>query len=143
MKYQKRVSVGAFLKKGEDIKHGEFLTIANEGEPVEGKFGIQNVFLAKTSKGKEGNVSFNQTSLNNIIDGYGEDSINWIGKEVKVWVVEPIGKDDQYYFLHPSAVYDKVKKQFVLGNKNDEQEIPVIDDDDDPEALKKEKAGLK
>jgi hypothetical protein len=116
MKYQKRVSVGAFLKKGEDIKDGDFIEIANEGTSVEGKFGTQNVFLVKTSNGKDGNVSFNQTSLNNIIDGYGDDSINWIGKRVKIKVIEQIGKDDQYYFLHPKAVYDKAKKQFVIGD---------------------------
>lgn len=131
MRYQKKISVGAFLKKGDDYKDGDFLTIANEGEQIEGEFGMQNVFLMKTSKGKEGNVSFNQTSLNNIIDSYGDDSINWIGKEVKITAIlsNVQGKMIKvYYFLSPQTILDEETGKFIIKNNKD-IEIPVIDDD--------------
>ena len=103
--YKKKVSVGAFLEKGKDIKDGDIVEVANEGKEVEGQFGMQNIFLVKT-KDKEGNVSFNQTSMNNMIDGFGEDSLKWVGQKVRVWAIlsNVQGKMIKvYYFSHPTA----------------------------------------
>lgn len=107
--YKKQVSVGSFLEKGTDIKDGDIITIANEGKQVEGKFGMQDLFLVKTST-KEGNVSFNQTTINCLIDAYGEDAKNWVGKQAKVWAIlsNVQGKMIKvYYFTHPQAVLDE------------------------------------
>ena len=107
--YTKRISIGAFLKKGEDIKDGDIVQIGNEGKQVEGQFGMQDIFLIKTSN-KEGNISINTTSLNCLIDAYGEDSKNWIGKQIKVWAIlsNVQGKMIKvYYFTHPLAVLDE------------------------------------
>lgn len=106
--YAKKVSVGSFLEKGVDIKDSDLITVANEGKDVEGQFGTQHIFLVKTAT-KEGNVAFNQTSLNALIDAYGVDSKNWIGKQVKVWAIlsNVQGKMTKvYYFTHPSADID-------------------------------------
>ena len=119
MKYTKKVSVGNFLKKGEDFKENDLLEIANEGKEVPGEFGTQNVFLVKAGE-KEGNVGFNQTTINNLIDAYGEDSINWIGKKVKVWgIISNVqGKMKKvYYFLHPDTVLDEVTGEFTVTIK--------------------------
>ena len=135
--YKKKISVGAFLKKGDDYKDGEFLTIANEGEQIEGEFGMQNVFLMKLKDGKEGNVSFNQTSMNNIIDSYGEDSVKWIGREVKITAIlsNVQGKMIKvYYFLSPQTILDEETGKFII-QKDADIEIPVIDEE-------QEKAGL-
>jgi len=127
MIYKKKVSTGTWLKKGEDFKNGDFAIIANEGQEIEGQFGIQNVFLVKLENGKEGNVAINQTSINTLIDGYGEDSINWIGKKVKIEMIRQNvqGKiTPVYYFLHPDAELDEQSGQFILGKKTtDSQEI--------------------
>lgn len=115
MRYVKKVSVGQFLKKGEDIKDGDVLTIANEGKQTEGEFGLQDIFLVKTKDGKEGNVNFNRTSLNGIIDAYGEDSVTWIGKPIKAMKVKQnvAGKFiDVWYFAHPDA--DLTENGFVM-----------------------------
>lgn len=119
MKYTKKVSVGAFLKKGVDIKENDIIEIASEGREVPGEYGIQNVFLVKTASGTEGNVGFNQTTINNLIDGYGEDSIQWIGKKVKVWAImsNVQGKMKKvYYFLHPDTQLNEETGEFVLKN---------------------------
>ena len=138
MKYIKKTSVGAYLKKGEDIKDGDIVEIANEGKQVEGQFGRQDVFLIKT-KNKEGNISFNQTSVNNMIDAYGEDSINWIGEKVKVWAImsNVQGKMTKvYYFSHPEAEISDdgeflIQNSDKLNNPNyenmNEEEIPTED----------------
>jgi hypothetical protein len=130
MKYQKKISVGAFFKKGVDIKEGDVVEITNEGKEVPGEFGMQDVFLIKLSDGREGNVSINQTSINGFIDAFGEDSLQWIGKRVKVWRIKQSvsGKFlDVYYFSHPEA--ELTENGFVLSSTN--QDIPVAKDKDE------------
>lgn len=104
--YQKKVSVGKWLKKGEDYKDGDILTIANEGQQVQGDYGMRTVFLMKTASGVEASLSFNQTSINNLIDAYGEDSLQWVGKPAKVWLIlqSVSGKMQKVsYLTHPQA----------------------------------------
>lgn len=113
--YEKKVSVGAWLKKGQDFKDGDLIELANEGQEVQGEFGTQNVFLVKTKDGKEGNVSINQTSINGFIDGFGKEAVNWVGKKIKVVKIKQnvSGKFiDVYYFAHPEA--ELTENGFVL-----------------------------
>jgi len=134
MKYEKRVSVGAFLKKGEDFKDGDTIEIVNEGKQIEGQFGTQDVFMVKLSDGREGNVSFNQTSINNLIDGYGADSVNWVGKKVKVKSIlsNVQGKMIKvYYFLHPDTELNEESGEFILPNKEKEDLPELAEDEED------------
>lgn len=132
--YTKKVSVGAFAKKGVDVKNGDTVTIANEGKKVQGQFGEQDVFLIKLSNGEEKNVNVNQTSINGLIDAYGEDSTHWIGKNVKVWLIKSnvAGKFvDVLYIAHPDA--DLTQDGFVLpvaptGKPVKKKPVPVVDE---------------
>jgi hypothetical protein len=124
--YQKKVSIGNFLKKGEDFKEGDILEIKDEGKPIVGKFRDQTMFLLSIN-GLEGNVSFNQTSINACIDAYGEDSKNWIGKKVKATKIKSnvAGKFvDVWYFAHPDA--ELTDSGFVLTIQ--EKDIPVVEE---------------
>ena len=44
--YEKKISVGSFLKKGTDIKHGDVIEIGNEGKEIPGEYGNQDVSLS-------------------------------------------------------------------------------------------------
>jgi hypothetical protein len=132
MKFQKKISMGNFLKKGEDFKDGDLLEVMNEGKESQGEFGTQNLFMLKI-EGKEGNVSFNQTTINGMIDAYGEDSLGWIGKMVKAQKIKQnvAGKFiDVWYFSHPQA--ELTENGFVLAGvsnpKEDDGNIPIIED---------------
>jgi len=128
--YKKRVSVGSFLKSGEDFKDSDIITIANEGKQIEGTYGIQDVFLVKLANKEEGNVNFNQTTINGLIDAYGKDSIKWVGKEVKVIKIKQnvSGKfKDCYYFAHPDAEFTEDGISIPTDVKQTE-EIPVVED---------------
>ena len=134
--YKKKVSSGVrFFKKGEDIKDGDVVTIANEGEQEEGQFGPQDVFLIQLNDGEEGAISLNQTSLNSLIDGYGEDSKKWIGKKAKIVVIKQNVKGkfvDVFYFVHPDAEMVNDSGQFVISTKD--SDIPAIDAEADANA---------
>jgi len=127
MQYIKKVSMGNFLKKGEDFKDGDILEIANEGKQVEGTYGTQDLFLVRVGD-LEGNVSFNQTSINGLIDAYGDDSINWIGKKIKTTKIKQnvSGKFiDVYYFSHPEA--EMTEDGFVMSVR---EEAPLPEPDE-------------
>jgi len=137
--YKKKVSLGAWAKKGEDIKDGDMIVIANEGvEDDSGDYGPKQVFMVKLSSGEEKNVSFNQTSINNLIDAFGERAINWVGKTVKAWITRQnvAGKFQLVlYVSHPEAEFKD--EGFVLADnfkitqpKVDNSDIPIINENE-------------
>lgn len=132
MRYSIKENKGKFFKKGDEIRDGDILEIVDEGRQEEGQFGTQNIFLVKLSnEEEEGQVSFNQTTLNNLVEGYGNESRDWVGKKVKVFVIRQNvqGKiRSVFYFLHPDSVLDEASGDFLIGNKKDDN-IPVIDTD--------------
>ena len=66
-----------------DIQDGDKVKILSEGEVVSGQFGEQQVFKIETRNGEK-NYPMNQKTVNILIDAFGEDSKNWVGKEVEV-----------------------------------------------------------
>lgn len=120
--YKKVVTtnVGPFAKKGEDIKDGDIVTVLNEGKKVAGEWGDRDVFLVKLVNGEEKNINFNQTSINNMVDAFGENATNWVGKEVKVWINRQNigGKWVQVLIVsHPNAVL--TDEGFVTNSAED------------------------
>ena len=87
MKVTKRISVGAFAKRGFDYQDGDVVKILNDGVVEEGKFGEQHLFKMGFLTGEK-NLGINQTSLNKLIDVFGDDTASWVGKDVKLWVVK-------------------------------------------------------
>jgi len=70
-----------------DYNDGDIIIIKNAGEEVEGDYGTRLVFAVDTKNGEK-HLSFNQTTINNLIDAYGEETSQWVGKEVKVWIIK-------------------------------------------------------
>jgi len=88
MKVNKKTTLsGEWAKIKEDIDNGNIITIKNEGEVISGDYGDRNVFKVETKNGEK-LLSFNQTSVNYLIDVYGDETAQWIGKKIKVWVVK-------------------------------------------------------
>ena len=92
--------MGEYAKKGEDIKDGDLITILDEGQVVTGDYGDRMVFKVETLNGPK-NLSFNQKSMNNLIDAFGDDTVVWIGKKVKIWMIRALvsGKFQQVVYL--------------------------------------------
>jgi len=129
MKVQKRVSIqGDWAKKGEDIRDGDIITIKDSGQIISGDYGDRYVFKIETRNGEK-LLTFNQTSINNLIDAYGDETGNWVNKEVKVWIVKQnvAGKlKDVIYLTAPDWV--EGEDGFVPPEKKEDKDIPVINE---------------
>ena len=128
MKIIKKVSVrGEWAKKGEDIKNGDVVKITSDIEIITGEYGEQHTCKVETRNGEK-NVRLNQTSLNALVDSFGEETKEWVGKEVKITTAKQnvSGKFlDVYYFADPS--YELGENGFFDPNKEE--------DDIDPDAI--------
>lgn len=118
--YKKTIRTGKFAKAGEDFREGDRVTILDEGVEVEGQFRPQVVFKVRVPSGSDLTMPLNGTSLNNMIDAFGEDSKNWVGKEVKVWrILQNVqGKMLKVTYLsHPDADIDEQGNFFITGKQ--------------------------
>lgn len=91
---QKKINVSGVYAKKEpyeyegqkyeaDLKNGDRVKLLNEGEITVGQYGEKHTFRIETRNG-ERLVDLNQSSINILVDEFGEESKNWAGKEVRV-----------------------------------------------------------
>jgi len=66
-----------------DLKTGDIVKILDSGETEIGNFGEQTVFKIKTRNGDK-KLSFNQATINILVQEFGEDTEQWINKDVNV-----------------------------------------------------------
>lgn len=88
-----------------DLKDGDIIKILSSGEIVTGEHGEQFVVKVQTRNGEK-NLSMNQTSINNCVEAFGEDSEKYLGKDVKVWILKMMvaGKlQNVAYLAHPTS----------------------------------------
>ena len=107
MKVQKKTFLGGkFAQVGEDINQGDILEILDEGRKVPSQWGERDVFKVLTLNGDR-ILTFNSTSMNYLIEVFGDETKNWIGKKVKVWLIKSnVGGKirDVVYLTHPTWV---------------------------------------
>lgn len=72
-----------------DIKNGDTITLKSAGEVEEGQYGAQFVMNIETRNGDK-RMNVNQTSINVMIDAFGDESTDWVGKEVTVYTKKDI-----------------------------------------------------
>lgn len=120
MIHDKKVSVGAgYVRKDPyeyegkkyeaDIKDADIIKIKSGATEVvkdyQGKQSTSLVFKVETRNGIKA-MTFNNSSVNNMIDAFGKDDANWIDKEVKVWMFKALvsGKMQKIvYVAHKDA----------------------------------------
>lgn len=152
MQVNKKVSIGVGFaqkksyeyegKKFEaDIKNGDIVTIIDGGTVTAGspQYGSkeQIVFKIKTRNGDKAQP-FNQTSMNNMIDSYGGETNDWIGKEVRVYIDKVMGKAGEgfkfHVFIAPLGITrDEETGIFSSVNQTNKATDDIGDIDFDPE----------
>ena len=110
-----------------DLKMGDTVKILDSGETEQGNFGEQLVFKIKTRNGDK-KLSFNQATINILIQEFGEETENWANKDVNVILSKKViaGKKcivpylatadwriDEYGELFKSGTTDEVKVEDI------------------------------
>ncbi len=75
-----------------------------------------------------------------MIDAFGEDSKNWIGKKVKVWAIRSNVKGKMinvYYYSHPDAILEDDGVFAIPGkDKVKKDGIPIVEEEEiDPKDI--------
>lgn len=144
MIHEKKISIGAmyastkkYIDKKDnkeyeaDIKDQDIVKILAQAVENEGKYGLQKSILIETRNGKKA-MRLNQTTINNLIDAYGKDDAEWIGKEAKVWTfkVPKDGKIQTQAFLsHPKTELSDEGK--FLNPENADIKVDAESEEDD------------
>ena len=127
MKVQKKVSIqGEWAKAKVDLDNGDIIKVIDGGKIVPGDYGERHVFKVETKNGEK-LLSFNQTTMNYLIDAFGEETDSWAGKEVKVWLIKSnvSGKiRNVVYLTAPDWV--EGEDGFYPPNVKPDDGIPVI-----------------
>ena len=140
MKVSKKVSIqGQFARviltpkdraeglteKDLDIVDGNEITILTGGEPTVGKYGEQIVYKVNTRNG-ERNLSINQTSVNALIDAFGDETEGWVGKRVTANLIKALvsGTMRNVVYLVPTGwiLNDQGKVVKDTGDSSSEKE---------------------
>ena len=128
MRVQKTMLGGKFANPKRDINAGDLLEILNEGREKEGQWGKRIIFKVLTLNGDR-LLTFNPTSMNYLIEAFGDETKNWIGKKVKVWLIKSnVGGKirNVVYLTHPTWV--ETSDGFGPSEKIKDEDIPVIED---------------
>jgi hypothetical protein len=83
---KRKVNLTPFLTVS-DVKDGDIITITGEGEYRESKFGKDRLVIpVRLPNGEPRIWTLNQTTINKLIDAYGDETKGWIDKNVKLTV---------------------------------------------------------
>ncbi len=135
-----------FLNKDKDIVHKDILTIANEavwedsarfkrpdGTP-QSQFNIE--FTLKNGDLRE--TALNWTNVKLLVTAFGDDSVSWIGKEVRAWKTksEKAKSGFSYVFVPIDWTRDDMgewndKDGNVIDVETKKVESKVVEDEDD------------
>jgi hypothetical protein len=142
--YQKTISIQGSWAKASEIESGITAKIVSETNPQPSQFlnkdgSIKTQDVAKVSfKGfpEAMNVSLNRTTINGLVDAFGEDSKNWMNKNLRVETekVRVAGKAVVALYLIPEG-YEKRDDESGYAviakiGSSDVDSIPVIEEDE-------------
>lgn len=129
MKVQKLMKAqGEYAKVGEDFRDEDMLTIKDSGMIVSGDYGDRHVFKVETSNGDK-NLTFNQTSMNNVIDAYGNNTESWEGQKVRAYIVKQMVGDSLKKVVYLTGENYKMTddgKFIKIERTSDGSEMPTI-----------------
>ena len=77
------------VKYEADLKNGDIVKILDGGNVELGQYGEQKNFRIKTRNGEK-KLAFNQSTINVLLEEFGDETESWTGKDVKVLLVKKL-----------------------------------------------------
>jgi len=115
-----------------DLKEGDDVVILDGGTKEEGKFGEQTNFIIQTRNGEK-KLSFNQSTINVLVEELGEDSLDWVGKKVRVILQRKVIAGKKViipYLVVGDWRIDKWQELSKVKTKQGEEKSEEINEDD-------------
>lgn len=145
--YKKSTGLYGAWAKMSDLINVRRAKIVSETEPIEGKFGVQDVCKVQFEGIMEPlNVRLNRTTIDGLVDAFGEDSSKWQGHvlSVETETTRIGGKRVTILYLLPEGYnriddengYTHIAKEF--GNKKKTKELPPLENLNKEEEIKPE-----
>lgn len=107
MKFNKSSGVGGAWLDKKEIKNGDQLKLVSEAKEEIGQNGPQVVAKARVRGGSSEakNVALNKPTVNALIEAFGDESTNWIGKVLTATVEKTVvgGKRGVALYLAPEG----------------------------------------
>ena len=135
------------VKYEADLKNGDIVTILDSGIIETGNYkgkAVDSWYFKVRTRNGEKKAKFNQKSINILIDEFGEDSDNWVGKDVLTIVHKTLiagEKQDVVYFVTEGWKLDEygelVKEGGVFGKEDgpDQEKTGAVDTVEYPEEI--------
>lgn len=135
MQYKKSSGVQGGWIKASEIVSGTLVKLITETAPVAGEFGEQDVAKARFKGMEEAkNVRLNKTTINGLIDAFGEDSKEWINKVLTAQTEKALvgGKRVTILYLVPEGYELKEMNDGFMaimkkGEIKEADPVPVIE----------------
>ena len=141
MIYKKRSGIGGVWLKGSDVVSGVQAKLVSEVHQTEGEFGMQDAAKIRIKGDDEiKNVRVNKPSIGALVEAFGEDSKEWVGKLLTLHTEKMVvaGKRVTALYLLPEGFELKEDDGGYLVivradgmNPPGSSTIPVIEDDED------------
>jgi|TARA_R100001530_G_scaffold121166_1_gene88555 hypothetical protein len=82
MKYTKQTGVQGAWVKSSEVEDGIKAKLVSESKPIEGEYGTQDIAKIRFQGEEEDskNVRLNKTTINGLIDAFGDESKNWVNQ---------------------------------------------------------------
>ena len=104
-----------FLKKETELKHKDILTIENEGQweesdnfkKADGTPSNQFSISLRLNNGDVRSTILNWTNMKLLSQAFGNDSANWVGKEVRAWKTKSEKAKSGYSYLFVPTDWDR------------------------------------
>lgn len=136
---------GAWVKASE-VKSGTKAKLVSEAEPMEGEYGTQDVAKIRVDGDPDTkNVRLNKPTIAGLIDAFGDDSKEWINKELTIHTEKMVIAGKRVTALYLLAEGCELGEDgggfLVVVNKGKAvksmgEDIPVIEEDmPDPEDM--------
>lgn len=132
-----------FLNTTTDIKHKDVVTIDSEGKWQESQRfkkedgTPQNEFRVnlKLANGDVRNTTLNWTNVKLLVQGLGDDSVDWIGKEVRAWKTKSDRAKSGFTFIYVPLDWERDDTgEWIIpeGSQTKKDEVEVVEYEDDP-----------
>ena len=110
-----KVNDTKYLNKETEIKHKDIITLENEGvweesetfKKQDGTPSNQFSILIRLSNGDVRGTIFNWTNIKLLTRAYGNDSANWVGKELRAWKTKSEKAKSGFTFIYVPTDWER------------------------------------